>query len=332
MRHKLIRNRTLNAFLIAFAVVLFVTAFWSATTTNPDGDDAANVVAADGSRVGSTDDQATNDAAKKHGNRFARFFKAPLKAMGKLFGGDDNRLQHLSEKDAARFESAPAMRVEDARTVASKIAAAGEGATARDHLERGRALLDAGELNEAITELSRAASLDPRLSQAHSLLAVAYDRKGLKDRAREAFERAADGSHDAQALNNVGYWLYENGNYRAAVEKLKRAARYAPEDERILNNLALAEARLGKFDDAYRNFARARGDYEGHLNTAALAERTGRDAAAIEHYEAARRIQPNSEVALRRLADLYGHNGQADNAARARQELEGAQAQVAERK
>jgi type IV pilus assembly protein PilF len=209
--------------------------------------------------------------------------------------------------------------------MSSKLAAAGEGATARDHLERGRALLDAGELNEAITELSRAASLDPKLSQAHSLLAVAYDRKGLKDRARESFERAADGSHDPQALNNVGYWLYENGNYRAAVEKLKRAVKYAPEDERILNNLALAEARLGKFDDAYRDFARARGDYEGHLNTAALAERTGRDAAAIEHYEAAKKLQPNSEVALRHLADLYVHNGQTDNAARARQELEGAQ-------
>jgi tetratricopeptide (TPR) repeat protein len=326
MRNKLIRNRTVNAFLIAFAVVLFVTAFWSATTTTPDGDDAANVVATDGSRVGASDDQTTSDAAKKHGNRFARFFKAPLKAVGKLFGGGgDNRLQRLSEKDAARFESAPAMRVEDARTVASKIEAAGEGATAREHLERGRALLDAGELNEAITELSRAASLDHKLSQAHSLLAVAYDRKGLNDRARESFERAADGSHDAQALNNVGYWLYENGNYRAAVEKLKRAVKYAPADERILNNLALAEARLGKFDDAYRNFARARGDYEGHLNTAALAERTGRDATAIEHYEAARRIQPNSEVALRRLADLYGRSGQTDNAARARQELEGAQ-------
>jgi Flp pilus assembly protein TadD len=326
-RGTLSRNRTVNAFLLAFAIVLFVTAFWSATTTNPDGDDAANVVAADGSRVGTSDDQATTDATKKKGNRFARFFKAPLKAVGKLFGGgDDNRVQRLSEKDAARFESSPAMRVEDARSPASKIAAAGEGATAREHLERGRALLDAGELNEAITELSRAASLDSRLSQAHSLLAIAYDRKGLKDRARESFERAADGSRDPQALNNVGYWLYENGNYRAAVEKLKRAIKYAPEDERILNNLALAEARLGKFDDAYRNFAHARGDYEGHLNTAALAERTGRDAEAIEHYEAAKKLQPNSDVALRRLADLYGRNGQTDNATRARQELEGAHA------
>jgi Flp pilus assembly protein TadD len=325
------RKRTAAAFTLAFAIVLVATAFWTATTTSLDKDGAANVVAADGSRTGASEDQsAAGDASKKKGNRFARLFKAPLKAMSKLFGGGDgDKIQRLSEKDVAHFESAPAARVEDARSNSSTVAPVGEGATARDYLERGRALLDHGELNEAITELSRAASLDPKLAQAHGLLAVAYDRKGLKDRARDEFNRSADGSRDPQALNNAGYWLYENGNYRAAVERLKKAARFAPSDERILNNLALAEARLGKFDDAYRDFARARGDYEGHLNTAALAERTGRDSEAIEHYEAAKRLQPDSEVALRRLADLYRRTGRADNATRARQELDAAQSQVA---
>jgi type IV pilus assembly protein PilF len=326
------RNRTVNATLIAFTIVLLATAFWSATTTTPDGDDAANVVAADGSRVGASEDTTTSDATKKHGNRFARLFKAPFKAVGKLFGagGDDNnKIRRMTEKDAARFESAPTFRVDDARSPVSRSASDGEGATAREHFERGRDLLAANQLNDAVTELSRAISLDPKLTQARSLLAVAYDRKGLKDRARESFERAADDSHDAQTLNNVGFWLYENGNYRAAVEKLKRAAKYAPTDERILNNLALAQVRLGKFDDAYRNFARARGDYEGHLNTAALAERMGRDSEAVAHYEAARKIQPNSEVALRRLAELYDRTGQRDNATRARQELGGAQAVAA---
>jgi tetratricopeptide (TPR) repeat protein len=327
------RYRSINATLIAFALVLTVTAFWSATTTNPDGDDAANIVAADGSKVGAAEDQPATDGAKKKGNRFARFFKAPFKAVGKLFGGgdDDNKPHRLSEKDVAHFESSPLQRVDDARTPAAKEVDRGGGETARDYLERGRALLSEGRLNEAITELTRAASLDRKLSQAHSLLALAYDRKGLKDRARESFERAADDSHDAQALNNVGYWLYENGNYRAAVEKLKRAARYAPADERILNNLALAQARLGKFDDAYRSFARARGEFDGHMNAAALAERVGRDEQAIEHYEAARKLQPSSEVALRRLADLYQRSSRGDDAARTRQSLESVQAQLATR-
>src|SRR5215212_7057750 len=143
------RYRSINATLIAFALVLTVTAFWSATTTNPDGDDAANIVAADGSKVGASEDPAANDGAKKKGNRFARFFKAPFKAVGKLFGGDDDKMRRLSEKDVARFESAPLQRVDDARTPALKEVDRSEGETARDYLERGRALLSEGRLNEA---------------------------------------------------------------------------------------------------------------------------------------------------------------------------------------
>lgn len=313
------RNRTINATLLAFALVFATTAFWSATTTKLDGDEAANVVAADGAKVGASEDDTP--AAKKKGNRFARLFKAPFKAVGRLLGGEGDSAQRLSEKDAAKFESAPLVRVDDARSEAHATTQAGAGAEARDYLARGRQLLEAGQLNEAIAELARAVSLDSRLAQAHNLLAVAYDRKGLKERARESFERGSD-PRDPQALNNLGFWLYSNGNYRAAVEKLKRAARLAPDDERILNNLALAEARLGKFDDAYRNFARARGEFDGHMNTAALAERTGRDDEAVVHYEAARRLQPRSEAALRRLADLYARDGRADESARARQALE----------
>ena len=45
-------------------------------------------------------------------------------------------------------------------------------------------------------------------------------------------------------FNNLGFALYQNGNYRAAVDRLKRAAKIAPNDERVLNNLGLAFAGL----------------------------------------------------------------------------------------
>jgi Flp pilus assembly protein TadD len=189
------------------------------------------------------------------------------------------------------------------------------GGTAKDYLARGRAMLDEGRLNEAVRELSRAVSLDSRLSEAHNLLAVAYDRKGLHDHARKSFERALDHEPDAQTLNNLGYSLYLSGNYRAAVARLKRAAKLAPADERIWNNLALAQCRLGKYADAYKSFARSGGEYQGRLNVAAMLERAGREDEAIEHYEAARRVQPQSEFVLRRLSELYARNGQTAEAA-----------------
>jgi Flp pilus assembly protein TadD len=56
-------------------------------------------------------------------------------------------------------------------------------------LEDGREYLLEGNYSEAISELSMAASLDPKLTEAHNLLGVAYDKKGFDDRARESFER-----------------------------------------------------------------------------------------------------------------------------------------------
>jgi Flp pilus assembly protein TadD len=195
--------------------------------------------------------------------------------------------------------------------------------SAKEHLMNGRALLSAGRINEAIGELSLAASMDHRLSgEANGLLGLAYDQKGMRERAREAYERSMhEAPEDAQNLNNLGFSLYQNGNYRAAVDRLKRASRLAPTDQRILNNLALAQCRLGKYEDAYKNFARAGGELTGRLNTAAMLERLGRDEEAIRYYEAARRLQPNSEFTLRRLVDLYGRMGRTVEAEDARRAL-----------
>jgi Flp pilus assembly protein TadD len=332
------RHRTLKATAAAFALVLAVSAFWTATTNEIEGDESANVVAAaegeDVAKVGTAEDGASAEAEpkKKKKGGWGRIFKAPFKAVGKIFkDGDDNKLRRMSEADAARFESAPTVRVEDARTEETKNAKreAAESRSARELLERGRSALNDGEDGEAVKLLSRAASLDPKLSEAHNLLAVAYARRGLHERARESFERSLDSQADAQALNNAGYYFYLNGHYRLAVERLKRAAKLAPNDARILNNLALAQVRLGRFDDAYKNFARASNDYDAHMNTAALADRMGRDSAAAEHYEAAHKLRPASETALRRLVGLYQRGGHDERLARARRSLDELQAQLA---
>ena len=301
----------------AFALLVSATALWDASGDERDGDTASNVVATSGAESGS-------DAApkKKGGGLFGKIFKAPFKAVGKLFGkgGDDGKLARMTEKDGERFQSVGLVRVEDSNNPRPGVK--DEGGAARDYLERGRAMLEDGRLNEAIAELSRAASLDPKLSQAHSLLAVAYDRKGLRERADDSYRRAIDvNERDPEALNNLGYSLYLSGNYRAAVDKLKKAARLAPADARILNNLALAQTRLGKFDDAYRNFARAGGEFNGHANVAALLIRSGREEKAVEHLEAARKLQPESQNVLRQLAEVYERIGRADRAADARHTL-----------
>jgi Tfp pilus assembly protein PilF len=296
-------KRRLLAILIALVVTVAASAMWSASTIEREGDADANVIEDSGSPAGNAAEH------KKSGNKVVKIFTAPFKAFGRLFSHkDDNKLQRMTEKDAEKFESVGVSRIDDSRTPEPKRLALAN--SAKEHLANGRTYLLNGQINEAISELSTAASLDPKLTEAHNLLGVAYDKKGLADRAKESYERAVKVEpEDAQALNNLGFSLYQNGNYRAAVDRLKRAVKLAPTDERILNNLGLALCRLGKFAEAYKHFARAAGPLTGNLNTARMLERFGRDDDAIKYYEEARRIDPTSSLALRRLAGLYKRTG-----------------------
>lgn len=310
------RGRTLVAVFIAFILTLGVTAMWTAATDERDGDPDVNALEDGGSLAGEVgEDRVDQDGKekKKGGNKVVRVIAAPFKAFGRLFKRkDDNKLQRMTEKDAEKFESTPVTRVDDGNTPEHTLSAA---ESAKEHLENGRTYLVNGRFNEAITELSMAVSLDAKLSDAHNLLGVAYDKKGYSDRAKESYERAVKVEpEDPQTLNNLGFSLYQNGNYRAAADKLKRAARLAPADERILNNLGLALCRMGKFQDAFKHFARAGGPLMGNLNTGRMLERFGRDEDAIRYYEDARKIEPNNTVALRRLVELYKRTSQPERA------------------
>lgn len=297
-------KRRIIAFLIAFVLTIFATAMWSASTDEREGDPDAVVLEDSGSEAGAVD-----APRKKGGNKVVKVLAAPFKAFGKLFGGgsDKNKIHRMTEKDAERFESVGVTKIEDARTVTTRKETT--SSSAREHLELGREYLLEGRYNEAVSELATAVSLDPKLTEAHNLLGVAYDKKGFGDRAKDSFERAVKLEEDADTLNNLGFSLYQNGNYRAAVDRLKRAAKLAPTDERILNNLGLAYCRLGKVDEAYKAFARATGPVNGNINTAKMLERFGREDDAIKYYEAARQIDPTNTIALRRLADLYQRVG-----------------------
>jgi Flp pilus assembly protein TadD len=235
---------------------------------------------------------ADADMKSSEGNKFVRALKAPFKALGRLFrrGGkkDDNKFHRLSEKDVKKFQTAKVTKITDATMVAT-LPPASADATLTERLERGRTLLNTGDLDQAITEVSQMVTADPKTSEAHNLLGVAYQMKGLPDLARRSFETALKlDKNNAQILNNLGYLFYVNGEFKSALDRLKKAARLAPEDTRILNNLALAQTQLGQFDDAFKNFLKAGGEVQGRLNMANRLELAGRSEEAQKHFEDAK--------------------------------------------
>jgi len=281
-----------------------------------------------------------NLVEKKDGNRLVKVVTYPFRAIGRLFGfgknKDDNKFHKLSEKDVKKFETAKTVRVTDATSApaapTSDTAAPApvldpnskltpDQALARIYLEDGRKAFNNNDVNSAITALSRAVSLDAKLYDAHNLLGISYEMKGLRRLALESLEASLKGDHDqAEHLNDYGYLLIKNGDYDRAIKFLKRAVK-VKSDERFLNNLALAQVQAGKFDDAYKSFERAVGEFQGRLNMATRLQRMGQDKKAIKHLEKARSIHPENMGVLADLVGLYQRTGQLDEAAEANKAL-----------
>jgi Flp pilus assembly protein TadD len=297
--------------------------------------------------------------SKKGGESgFAKIFKAPFRAFGKLFSRKNDSQTDQTAKVKINIEEkkketpkepvkvVPVVKVEPVKTSSkqetvkkdqktntlsastgtfNKVALspflggvsphpASTAPTATgDYLVRGRQLLESGKINEAIAELSIAASVSTDIVEANNLLGAAYDRKGLYKEAQECYERVLRAvPNEPKALNNWGCSLFQQGKYREAISMLKKSSDRLNSPQ-ILNNLALAQGRTGKYDDAFKTFSRAGGELHARLNVAMLQEQAGKYADALKHYEKAARLSPNSDNIKQRIANLNSILGKGDS-------------------
>ena len=277
-------------------------------------------------------DTTSAEKSKENGNGFLRALKAPFKALGRVFGGggkkkEESKIQRMSQDDAKRFESSPARIVAAARVTTKETSSGGNDAMTNTidyftHFNKGRELLNAGDLDGALAELSRAAAIDPKSAEAMNFLAIAYEGKGLRKRALDLFKTAVElDKTNADYLNNYGFLLFKNNDLDEATKQLKRAAKLTPDDPRVWNNLGLVQCQRGKFDDAYKSFARAVGDFNAHLNVAAQLSAKGYAKDAIKHLELAQNLKPESIDVLAKLASLYEMTGRPADAEAARRSI-----------
>ena len=290
-----------------------------------------STVAIDDTTKAPVSDTVADDAKssqKKSGNGFVRVLGAPFRALGRLFGGgkkNDQQVRRSNDKDAAKFEATKVLRIKDARTPLEtpvETQSPATGTTPDNALQKGRELLMRGDLNAAIAELTLAASLDSKSGAAKNLLGVAYEAKGLRDRALESFKAAIQiEKNNAECLNNYGFLLFKDSDFEDATKYLKRAVKLSPNDARIWNNLGLVLSQRGKFDEALQSFIRAGGEFDGHMNMAAQLSTRGYGKEAIKHLEKAQSLQPNSVDVLAKLVNLYELTGRRQDAETARRSI-----------
>lgn len=287
------------------------------------------------SALSSSDARETRsgEKSKEDGSGLLNSLKAPFKALGRLFGrkkNDNNKLQRIAKKDLRKFESVPTTRVATEPTIGtdetavdvSSPAVVTTGSDYLAHLDKGRDLLNAGDFNGAIAELSIAASMDVKSGEVKNLLGIAYEGKGLRDRALQSLKAAVQSDKtNAEYLNNYGFLLLKNHNFDDAIKYLKRATKLSPNDPRIWNNVGLAQCQRGKFDDALVSFVKAVGEFDGRVNLAAQLLRQGLGKDAITHLEVAHSLRPESIEVLSRLTGLYRMTGRISDAESARKSL-----------
>jgi Flp pilus assembly protein TadD len=283
---------------------------------------------AETAQASAVNENTAADGNKKKGNSFTRALTAPFRAIGRLFGGgkkNDQIVRRISNKEAAKFESAKMTRVTDASLSEPAPSSNQDSIVMSEfdvHLQKGRAFLMAGDSNSAISELTIAALLNAKSGEVHKLLGIAFESKGLRDRALKEFEAALQTDTDnPEHLNNLGFLLFKDGDYERATKFLKRAVKAAPQDARIWNNLALVQCRREKFDDAFVSFTKAVGEYDAHINMAAQLQNQARAQLAIKHLEQARALRPTSTDVLTKLVALYELTGRPTDAENARRTL-----------
>ncbi len=115
------------------------------------------------------------------------------------------------------------------------------------------------DYNRAKENLNRALSLDPNSAQVHNAFGLVYQLEGDDELADSHFSRATTDRTYSRAYNNYGAFLFAQGRYQEAIDKLEVAAEDRFYDNRplVFENLGVSYLRLGDTENAERAFARA---------------------------------------------------------------------------
>jgi type IV pilus assembly protein PilF len=112
---------------------------------------------------------------------------------------------------------------------------------AANHVQMGRAYMQRGQLQVALERLTKALELDPRSTDAHTVIAILYEEIRRPERAEFHYKRAVELAPDNGAVNNnYGQYLCRNRRFDEAEARFRKAM-----DDPFYSTPALAYANAG---------------------------------------------------------------------------------------
>lgn len=202
----------------------------------------------------------------------------------------------------------------------------------------GRVAMQRGDAAAAIQRFEEALTRQPQASVLHYQLGMAFRKLGDLDKARlhlsqyvqgQGAVRTPDPLIDELARLNFGTRQHvvagtralQEKRFAAAVEEYRKALAADPGDAAVWSNLGIALQKQGDAEGADESYRRAlsieAGDARAHYNLGSLLAARGERATrteAIEHLEAAVRIDPDLTAARFNLATALLESGEAARA------------------
>lgn len=175
------------------------------------------------------------------------------------------------------------------------------------HGNLAQALVDEGNIPEAIKEYREAIRLWPDDSVAYNTLGNLLASEGKFDEAIVTLQGALKRRpKDAYAHSNLGLMLIQRGRTDEAVAQFRQAVTLAPHDANFQNNLGAALARKGELDEAivhYQEAIRIWPDFaKAHQSLGVALGRKGRLDESINELQRALQLQPDYPEARQNLA------------------------------